>query len=135
MLTMPKGPLPDISEPQPPATSEEMFLFRSIEWTTFFDDSYDTALEQANVTLRYFLGMGRLYLAKEFLDALPKDLDSLRDPMEEATEFLHYRQLFAVWEALDRVVDCQGLEKPHMAVQTKAAWLQDYKVRLPFVLV
>lgn len=33
-----------------------------------------------------------------------------------------------VWEVLDRVVECQGLEKPHMAVQTKAAWLQDYKV-------
>ena len=40
---------------QPP-TDAEWLLVRSIEWTTFFESTYDTALEQANVILRYFLG-------------------------------------------------------------------------------
>ncbi|KAK7682153.1 hypothetical protein QCA50_014740 [Cerrena zonata] len=128
LLPPPEGLLPDFSEHQPPATDEETFLLRSIEWTTLLESTYDMALEQANVILRYFLGRGRLLLAKKFLDGLPKDLNSLREPEAPATEFLHYRQLFMVWEVLDRVVECQGLEKPHMAVQTKADWLQDYKL-------
>lgn len=41
---------------QPPPTEAELFLLRSIEWTTFMDTTYETALEQANVILRYFLG-------------------------------------------------------------------------------
>lgn len=41
---------------QPEASDTEVLLLRSIEWTTFFETTYDTALEQANVILRYFLG-------------------------------------------------------------------------------
>ena len=41
---------------EPPPTDAEWLLVRSIEWTTFFEATYDTALEQANVILRYFLG-------------------------------------------------------------------------------
>ena len=37
-------------------TDAEWLLLRSIEWTTFLETTYDTALEQANVILRYFLG-------------------------------------------------------------------------------
>lgn len=33
-----------------------------------------------------------------------------------------------VWEALDRVVECQALEVPQMTMDTRAAWLSDYKV-------
>jgi nuclear pore complex protein Nup107 len=51
-----KGPLPSIIALQPPATEEELFLLRSIEWTTYNNTTYKTALEQANVILRYFLG-------------------------------------------------------------------------------
>lgn len=42
---------------------------------------------------------------------------------------MHYRQLFMVWEALKRVVECQALEVPQMTKDTRAAWLSDYKVR------
>ncbi len=51
-----KGNLPSLIALQPPETEGELFLLRSIEWTTFLDTTYHTALEQANVILRYFLG-------------------------------------------------------------------------------
>ena len=51
-----KGPLPSIIGLEPAATDAEILLLRSIEWTTFLETTYDTALEQANVILRYFLG-------------------------------------------------------------------------------
>ncbi len=51
-----KGPLPSIMGLEPPPTDAEILLLRSIEWTTFLESTYDTALEQANVILRYFLG-------------------------------------------------------------------------------
>lgn len=35
---------------------EEELLLRSIEWTTFVEATYETAAEQANVVVRYFLG-------------------------------------------------------------------------------
>lgn len=33
-----------------------------------------------------------------------------------------------VWEALDRVVQFEALGESDMASQTRAAWLEDYKV-------
>jgi nuclear pore complex protein Nup107 len=51
-----RGPLRSIIVMQPPASDAELLLLRSIEWTTFLEETYDTALEQANVILRYFLG-------------------------------------------------------------------------------
>lgn len=56
MLPPAKGPLPSIIALQSPPTDAELFLLRSIEWTIFGDSTYATALEQANVILRYFLG-------------------------------------------------------------------------------
>ncbi|KAF7294646.1 Nuclear pore complex protein [Mycena indigotica] len=122
-----KGRLPSIIALPPPATDEEMFLLRSIEWTIFDDKTYETALEQANVILRYFLGSGRVQLAQKLLVLLPIELASIPEPEERATEYLHYRQFFVIWETLERVVDCQALETPQMNRSTKAAWLQDYQ--------
>jgi nuclear pore complex protein Nup107 len=51
-----KGPIPSIIALQPPPSDPELLLLRSIEWTTFMESTYETALEQANVILRYFLG-------------------------------------------------------------------------------
>jgi nuclear pore complex protein Nup107 len=48
--------LPKIIAAQPPPSDAEMLLLRSIEWTTFDEATHSIALEQANVTLRYFLG-------------------------------------------------------------------------------
>jgi nuclear pore complex protein Nup107 len=52
-----KGPLPDLAKAALEAAEEaEILLVRSIEWTVVEADTYDTALEQANVILRYLLG-------------------------------------------------------------------------------
>ncbi|CAL1702971.1 unnamed protein product [Somion occarium] len=122
--------LPDVTGEQSEASDVESLLLRSIEWTTFMESTYYTALEQANVILRYFLGVGRLPLAKAFLKTLPPQLNTLREPEVQATEFLHYRQFFMVWEALDRVVQFEALGESDMASQTRAAWLEDYKILL-----
>ena len=52
-----KGSLPDLAQAtlEPPEEAE-ILLVRSIEWTVVEADTYDTALEQANVILRYLLG-------------------------------------------------------------------------------
>ncbi|KAH7886730.1 nuclear pore protein 84/107 [Phlebopus sp. FC_14] len=105
-----RGALPSIIALQPTPLDEEMLLLRSIEWTIFMDATYDTALEQATVILRYFLGAGRVGLARNLLEILPRELASIDEPEERATEYLHYRQFFNVWELLDRVVECQSLE-------------------------
>jgi nuclear pore complex protein Nup107 len=47
--------------PTPPS-STELLLLRSIEWTVFDASTYDTALEQANVIFRYFLGNFSVYI-------------------------------------------------------------------------
>ncbi|RDX54330.1 hypothetical protein OH76DRAFT_1341693 [Lentinus brumalis] len=122
-----KGPLPSIVGLEPAPTDPEWLLLRSIEWTTFFESTYDTALEQANVILRYFLGRGRLQLAKNLLEMLPPELGTLQDPEDQATEYMHYRQFFGVWETFARVVECQALEQPQMNKETRVAWLNDYK--------
>ncbi|KAI0739444.1 nuclear pore protein 84/107 [Daedaleopsis nitida] len=109
-----KGPLPSIIGLEPAPTDAEWLLVRSIEWTTFVESTYDTALEQANVILRYLL------------DVAP-ELGSLRDPEEEATEYMQYRQFFGVWETFARVVECEALDQPQMNKETRAAWLSDYK--------
>lgn len=125
-----KGPLPPIIGMQPPPSDAEMLLLRSIEWTTFLESTYETALEQANVILRYFLASGRASFAKSLLDVLPPDLGRIRQPEDLATEYLHYRQFFTVWESLARVVECQALEAPQMNQETRTVWLEDYKLLL-----
>ncbi|KAJ7695686.1 nuclear pore protein 84/107 [Mycena rosella] len=105
----------------------ELFLLRSIEWTVFTETTYETALEQTNVILRYFLGAGRVQVAQRLLVMLPLELASISTPEERATEYLHYRQFFIIWDTLERVVECQALETPQMNRNTRAAWLEDYR--------
>jgi nuclear pore complex protein Nup107 len=128
----------------------ELLLLRSIEWTTFMESTYNTALEQANVILRYFLGKhcatrkisqvtkrprsflvasGRVLVARSLLGMLPPELMTISEPDESATEYLHYRQFFDIWETIDRVVDCQSLEVQKMTKETTSAWLKDFEVR------
>ena len=80
--------------------------------------------------------MGRVPIARHLLALLPPELSSLRAPAAEAhtTEYMHYRLFFVAWEALERVQTCQALERPQMTVDTRAAWLGDYTVRLCFSL-
>jgi nuclear pore complex protein Nup107 len=138
------GPLPSVITLQPPPSDAEMLLVRSIEWTTFMTSTHETALEQANVILRYFLGRSRFYnlttsltlgqgaarvpIAKLVLTALPPELASIADPEERAIEYLHYRQFFNIWDVLDSVVECQALEVLPMSKDAHSTWLNDYKV-------
>jgi len=71
MLPALKLPLPSIITLQPPADEAETFLLRSIEWTTFLESTYDVALEQTTVILRYFLGGGTLHYFSRLL--MPND--------------------------------------------------------------
>ena len=151
VLPILEGPLPSIIALQPPPTDAEFFLLRSIEWTIFQDTTYNTALEQANVILRYFLGKlftplcylsipkttkpippgtGRVQAAQTLLDVLPPELAGISEPEERATEYLHYRQFFVIWETVERVVDCQSQHVPGMNKDAKATWLDDYRVCL-----
>ncbi|KAF8343282.1 107-domain-containing protein [Amanita rubescens] len=88
-----KGPLPSLVGPesdnplQRPPSYTETFLICSIEWTTFSEATYATALEQAFVVLRFFLASGRLKLAQSVLDMLPAKLASISEPEERATEW------------------------------------------------
>lgn len=122
-----RGPLADVQDGEAQPTDPELFLVRSIEWTTFMESTYDTALEQANVILRYFLATGKVEIAKTVLAMLPRELASIREPEERATEYLHYRQLFVAWDALSQIEGCKNLESPQMAKDTRIAWLEDYK--------
>ncbi|KAG6877257.1 hypothetical protein C0993_009026 [Termitomyces sp. T159_Od127] len=122
-----RGSLPSIIALQPPPTSAELLLLRSIEWTTYSESTYPTALEQANVILRYFLASGRVALAKQLLDMLPPELAAIGEPEEMATEYLHYRQFFVIWETLDQVVESQALEVASMNRDARLAWLDDYR--------
>ncbi|TBU37015.1 107-domain-containing protein [Dichomitus squalens] len=92
-----KGPLPSIIGLEPAATDAEILLLRSIE------------------------------IARMLLDMLPPELGSLPEPEDQATEFMHYRQFFNVWELLSRVVETQALEQPQMNRGTRLAWLDDYQ--------
>jgi nuclear pore complex protein Nup107 len=145
-----KGPLPDLAKTSlEPAEEAEMLLVRSIEWTVVEVETYDTALEQANVILRYLLGThlpplffgslvyscctarGKVNVARLLLDMLPPELATISTPGERAAEYLGYRQFFIAWETLEHVVECQTLEAPQMSRDRRGAWLRDYGVRIP----
>ncbi|KAG1854567.1 hypothetical protein F4604DRAFT_1801745, partial [Suillus subluteus] len=86
------GLCPSVIALQATPSDIELLLLRSIEWTTFEDGSYDTALGHATVILRYFLGARRVPLAKNLVEMLPRELASIDQPEERATEYLHYRR-------------------------------------------
>lgn len=72
---------------------------------------------------------GRIQVAQKLLVMLPPELASFAEPEMQATEYLHYRQFFVIWETLERVVECQALEVSQLNRDSKRAWLHDYKVR------
>ncbi|KAJ2925851.1 hypothetical protein H1R20_g11243, partial [Candolleomyces eurysporus] len=129
-LPEPKGPLPSIIALPQPLGEAESFLLRSIEWTTFSEETYQTALEQTNVILRYFLGVGRVQAALSLLDKLPPGLANISEPEERATEYLHYRQFFVIWETLERVVEQHGQHVPGMGKDEKTQWLSQYRTSI-----
>lgn len=66
---------------------------------------------------------------------LPPELTTLGEPEERATEYLHYRQFFMIWETLERVVEYQAKDVPGMGREARAAWLADYKVGFMVIML
>jgi len=88
-------------------------------------ETYDNALEQTNLTIRYFLGIGNIYVASRLVDALPEELASIGEPEEIATEYMHYRQLFHVWDRIEDVIEPD--DDNEFTKDAKVAWLKRYK--------
>ncbi|EIN06492.1 nuclear pore protein 84/107 [Punctularia strigosozonata HHB-11173 SS5] len=122
-----KGALPQVSQRTEHPNQEEVLLLRSIEWTTFLDSTYPTALEQANVILRYFLAAGKIQIARVLLTALPAELASIREPEECTDEYYCYRQLFSVWQASEKVADFEASDPRQMSRDLRTTWMSDYK--------
>ncbi|THH27911.1 hypothetical protein EUX98_g6279 [Antrodiella citrinella] len=132
-LPTPKGSLPTIPSLQPPANAVESLLIRSIEWTSFLSSTHPTLLEQANVIVRFFLAHGRVQLARQTLDLLPRELASIREPEERATEYVQYRVWARCWDGLDRIAEVEKMNAGNVASMgrdTFAEWVQDYKTLL-----
>ena len=72
---------------------------------------------------------GRIQLAQSLLELLPIELGSIPEPEEKATEYLHYRQFFTVWDVLESVVECQSQDVPGLDRERKTVWLNRYRVR------
>ena len=91
-------------------------------------ETYENALEQANLIIRYFLGSGNIWVAKKILDNLPEELASIDKPEDIATEYMHYRQLFHVWEIFDGIAEITETEvADEWTKDAKVAWLNEYK--------
>jgi len=91
-------------------------------------ETYDNALEQANLIIRYFLGTGNISVAKGLLNVLPEQLASVDEPEDIATEYMHYRQLFHVWALFERIADITDIEIAHeLTKDAKVSWLNEYK--------
>ncbi|KAL1757022.1 nuclear pore protein 84/107 [Schizophyllum commune] len=125
-----RGPLPPLNARQPPPSDEELLLARSIEWTTFMDATFPSALEHANLILRRFLAGGRITLARSLMEQLPVELANIRTPEERATEYMHYMRFLKLWDLLERCAAAAALETPDMGRDARKAWLTDYKALL-----
>ncbi len=67
--------------------------------------------------------------ALSLLDMLPSGLANISEPEERATEYLHYRQFFVIWETLERVVEQHGQHVLGMSKGEETQWLSQYRVR------
>ena len=123
-----KVSLPSVATREAQLTDMEWYLIRSIEWTTFIEDTYREALEQANAIFRYFLGCGRVQAAKTLLTLLPVALRSMHDAeREHSGEFLHYLQFFAIWDLFDRIAEYQLAEGACTTKGAREDWLKGFK--------
>ena len=109
-------------------SNPELLLIRSIEWTTIIPETYDNALEQANLIIRYFLGMGNIWVSKELPDNLPEELGSIDKPEDIATEYMHYQQFIHIWQIFERIAEVINMEvADEWTKDAKVAWLNDYE--------
>jgi len=94
---------------------------------------------------RVLLAAGRIQAAQNLLTLLPPELSSIDDPEPIATEYLHYRQFFLIWDVVARVGEWQaqgedfdsssggrgqgqGQGQTTAERDVKAAWVLEYSV-------
>lgn len=91
-------------------------------------ETYDNALEQADLIIRYLLGTGKVYVARDLFDALPERLLSIDGPEDVATEYMHYQQLFHVWDLFERIANVAEVKITNeLTKDAKVALLNEYK--------
>lgn len=94
-------------------------------------ETYDNALEQANLIIRYFLGSGKMWVANEIPYRLPEELASIDKLEDIATEYMHYRQLIHIWEIFDKISEVTDREvADEWTKDAKVAWLNEYEARV-----
>lgn len=91
-------------------------------------ETYDNALEQANLIIRYLLGAGKVFVARDLFEALPERLLSIDEPEDIATEYMHYCQLFHIWDLFERIATVAGVgTAKELTKDAKVAVLNEYK--------
>jgi nuclear pore complex protein Nup107 len=150
------GVLPDLAQTGElgPTEAEER-LRRSLEWTGFDEQMAETALENANVIIRYFLGARRFFAVLFRSPPRPLPLTRARPAIGKTKlafdvvyeqelhlpegegpikfEYRSYRELCIVWTKLNCAHDKAAEESPNMARETRETWKRDYKVRIIFL--
>lgn len=64
---------------------------------------------------------------------VPPDLSSISEPEDRATEYLHYRQFFIIWETLEKIVEFQSTHVPGLGREENATWMAEYRVCLSYL--
>lgn len=90
--------------------------------------THPTLLEQANVIVRFFLAHGRVELARQALEMLPRELASIREPEERVTEYVQYRVWARCWLGLEKIEEAEKAGASGMARESLSEWLKEYKV-------
>jgi len=90
-------------------------------------ETHDNALEQANLIIRYFLGAGNISVSRRLLLDIPEQLASIDEPEDIATEYMHYRQLFHVWDLFERIAEITRAEINELTKDIRVAWVNEYK--------
>jgi len=62
------------------------------------------------------------------LETAPPDLAVISEPEDRATEYLHYRQFFVIWETLEKISNYQTAFAPGLTGDEKATWFAEYQV-------
>jgi len=52
----------------------------------------------------------------------------ISEPEDFATEYLHFRQFFLVWETLEKIYESQSTWGRGLTVDEKPTWVAEYRV-------
>jgi nuclear pore complex protein Nup107 len=127
------APLPVLREDEKEVEEEDALslLMRSIEWTTQLEETIPTALEHANVVMRYLLASGRVRLAVNFFSNLPREVSVAPEPEAQAVEFADWKRFVGAWVALGEMKEWAGRGiKEGARKEEVLEWRKEYKGRV-----